>query len=127
MKSRNLMQSVCYALEGLCYALRTQRNMRIHMLVAIAVLFAAYGLKFSPPELAILLLTIFLVMGSELLNTALEATVDLCTPEYNHLARRAKNVAAGAVLAAAIIAVIVGCLLFAPHLLSLWTSVVKCH
>ena len=115
MKSRNLMQSIGYAWEGLCYAFQTQRNMRIHTVFAVLALLAAYALGLNTGELAILLLTIFLVMGAELFNTAIETTVDLCTSEYNYLARRAKNVAAAAVLVSAFMAVLIGCFLFGPH------------
>jgi len=120
VRTRNFIQSLSYALEGLRYALRSQRNMRIHALMALVVLFLAFILGFSPLELAILLLTIVLVLGAELLNTAIEATVDLCTEEYNYLAQRAKNVAAAAVLVCAFFAAAIGCFLFGPRAVALW-------
>ncbi len=116
------MQSIGYAWEGLCYAFQTQRNMRIHTVFAVLALLAAYALGLNTGELAILLLTIFLVMGAELFNTAIETTVDLCTSEYNYLARRAKNVAAAAVLVSAFMAVLIGCFLFGPHVVRIWIS-----
>ena len=87
--------------------------------MAAAALVAAYAGKFSRGEVVLLLVTITLVVGAELLNTAIEVTVDLISPEYNHLARVAKNVAAAAVLVTACNAVLVGILLFGPPLLKI--------
>ena len=114
-----VFRSFSYALEGLRYALLTQRNLRIHTVMAAAALVAAYAGKFSRGEVVLLLVTITLVVGAELLNTAIEVTVDLISPEYNHLARVAKNVAAAAVLVTACNAVLVGILLFGPPLLKI--------
>lgn len=91
----------------------------IHTVMAAAALVAAYAGKFSRGEVVLLLVTITLVVGAELLNTAIEVTVDLISPEYNHLARVAKNVAAAAVLVTACNAVLVGILLFGPPLLKI--------
>lgn len=119
MGIRGVFRSFSYALEGLRYALLTQRNLRIHTVMAAAALVAAYAGKFSRGEVVLLLVTITLVVGAELLNTAIEVTVDLISPEYNHLARVAKNVAAAAVLVTACNAVLVGILLFGPPLLKI--------
>lgn len=91
---------------------RTQSNMRIHILVALGVLAGAILLGASRVELGILLLTIAAVMVAEMINTAIESTVDLVTREYHPMARVAKHVAAGAVLLAAVAAVFVGYLIF---------------
>jgi len=119
MGIKGVFRSFSYALEGLRYALLTQRNLRIHTVMAAAALVAAYAGKFSRGEVVLLLVTITLVVGAELLNTAIEVTVDLISPEYNHLARVAKNVAAAAVLVTACNAVLVGILLFGPPLLKI--------
>ncbi|HHY37232.1 MAG TPA: diacylglycerol kinase family protein [Firmicutes bacterium] len=119
MGIKGVCRSFSYALEGLRYAYRTQRNIRIHTAVAAATLAAAWAGKFSRGEIILLLLTITLVVGAELVNTAIEVTVDLITPEYNRLARVAKNVAAAAVLVTAGNAVLVGILLFGPRLLTI--------
>jgi diacylglycerol kinase (ATP) len=119
MGIRGVFRSFSYALEGLRYALLTQRNLRIHTVMAAAALVAAYAGKFSRGEVVLLLVTITLVVGAELLNTAIEVTVDLISPEYNHLARVAKNVAAAAVLVTACNAVLVGILLFGHPLLKI--------
>ncbi|MFS8652990.1 MAG: diacylglycerol kinase [Limnochordia bacterium] len=93
-------------------AVRTQTTMRAHLLIAILVLLAATVLGVSRVELGIVVLTIALVMVAEMVNTALEAVVDLITEEYRPLARTAKHVAAGAVLLAAAASVVVGYLVF---------------
>lgn len=91
---------------------RTQPNMRIHILATLVVLAGAILLGVSRVELAILLLTIALVLVAEMINTAIESTVDLITQEYHEKAKVAKHVAAGAVLLAAVGAVFVGYLIF---------------
>lgn len=112
MKSRSLVESFDNALAGVIHALRTQRNFRIHCFMAVLVFLLGYFLPLSRVEMAVLILTIGLVLVAELVNTAVEATVDLVTAEYHHLAKIAKNVAAAAVLLAAGAAVAIGFLLF---------------
>lgn len=116
MKVRKLFDSFRYAIAGLVFTFRTQRNMRIHLIVAALVLVLAWGLGVKRYELFTLFITITLVLCLELINTAIEATVDLFTAEYHPLAKIAKNVAAGAVLLAAFNAVIVGVFIFWPYL-----------
>jgi len=93
--------------------------MRVHFLIALLVLMAAALLGVTRVELAILLLTIGLVMVAEMINTAIEAVVDLITQEYRLLAKTAKHVAAGAVLLAAAVAAFVGYLIFFTRLAAL--------
>ncbi|MED5020358.1 diacylglycerol kinase family protein [Paenibacillus chibensis] len=112
MKSDSLLESFAYAAEGVRYALRTQRNMRIHAAAAVAVITAAALLHLSWGRWVVLLLAITLVMAMELMNTALEAVVDLASPEVHPLAKAAKDAAAGAVLLSAIFAVAAGCIIF---------------
>lgn len=116
MEVRKLIDSFNYAIDGLIYALRTQRNMRIHFGLALVALILSVLLDVSKVELLILFFTISLVIITEMINTAVEAVVDLYTRRYHPLARIAKNVAAGAVLFAAINAVIVGYLIFVDDL-----------
>jgi diacylglycerol kinase len=104
------------ALSGMGYCLSTQRNMQVHMVVAVAVLVAAWLLKLSRLEWALLLFAISFVMAAEMFNTALERTVDLFVDNYHPLARLAKHIAAGAVLVSALNAAVVGVLIFLPHL-----------
>ncbi len=112
----NIFVSFKYAFAGLWYMLRTQRNARIHLAVAIAVVLMGLWLGVSQTEWAILALTIGVVLTAEALNTVAEAAVDLATMEYHPLAKVAKDVAAGAVLLMAIAAAIVGFLILGPPL-----------
>jgi diacylglycerol kinase len=98
------------------YVVRTQRNARIHLLVAFVVVALGLWLRLSRTEWAIIALTIGLVLAAEAFNTVAEAAVDLATAEYHPLAKNAKDVAAGAVLLMAIAAVVVGLLILGPPL-----------
>lgn len=112
MRSRSLLWSFDYAIRGIVYALRTQRNMRLHFLVSAAVFTAALALHVSGLELIALLFAVGLVLVAELINTAIESTVDLATETFDPLAAIAKDVAAGAVLVSAVTAVAVGYVVF---------------
>ncbi|WP_027625046.1 diacylglycerol kinase [Clostridium lundense] len=112
MKMKKLLDSFNYAIEGIVYAVRTQRNMRIHMIAALLVLTACFFYDISKMELLILLITITMVITAELINTAIECTIDTTTNYYHPLARIAKNVAAAAVLITAINALAVGYIVF---------------
>ena len=115
-KSTNLRQSFGYALEGLGYAFKTVRNMRIHLLFTLLVTIGGMIFKISRTEYFVCLVFIALVISLELVNTAIEEVVDLASPDINILAKRAKDVAAGAVLFASIIAFVVGCAIFIPRI-----------
>jgi len=101
-----------YAAEGIAAALKSERNMKIHLLAAVAVLLAAVYFGLPGRDVALLLVVISLVLAAELVNTALEALIDLVSPDWHPLAKKAKDTAAGAVLVTAIMALCVGCLLF---------------
>lgn len=116
MRSRSLLWSFDYAIQGVVYALRTQRNMRLHALAAGMVLLAALFFRIGGLELIALLFAIALVFLAELANTAIEATVDLATEGFDPAAKIAKDVAAGAVLVASINAVAVGYVVFFSRL-----------
>src|SRR6266700_5115469 len=105
-----------YALSGLWYALRTHRNARVHVGIATLVIIAGIVLRISAVEFAILFITISSVFTAEMLNTVFELCVDLASPTYHPLAKIAKDVAAGAVLLSAILAVVIGLFIFVPHL-----------
>ncbi|HHY42632.1 MAG TPA: diacylglycerol kinase family protein [Thermoanaerobacterales bacterium] len=111
-KSRTLSESFFYAISGIFYAVKTQRNIKIHFVAAALIIFFSFLLKLNNIELLILALTIALVLTAEMINTAIEIVVDMFTKEYHPLAKAAKNVAAGAVLISALSAVIVGYLIF---------------
>lgn len=116
MKSkRSILWSFNYAIEGLVWTLRTQRNMRVHVTIAVLVAVGSLLLGVSRSELVAVVFAISLVFVTELLNTAIEAAVDVATERYDPLAKTAKDVAAGAVLVAAINALVVAYLvLFDP-------------
>ena len=116
-KSKNLLQSFGYAFEGLGYALRTVNNLRIHLLFTVVVILGGMFFKISRMEYLVCLIFIALVISLELVNTAIEEAVDLSSPEINPIAKRSKDVAAGAVLFSAVIAFIVGCVIFIPKIL----------
>lgn len=113
----NLFTSFKYAWAGISYAFHTQRNFRIHTGVGTLALFLCWSLHVSNVEVAIICLTVGAVLVMELLNTALESLVDLTVGQtYHELAKIAKDCAAGAVLMAAIVAVLIAALIFAPPL-----------
>lgn len=116
MRSRSLLWSFNYAIEGIVYALRTQRNMRIHVSAGILVLVAALAFRIGRFEFLALLIAISFVLISELINTAIEAAVDVATSSPDPTAKIAKDVAAGAVFVAAINALVTGYVVFVGHL-----------
>jgi diacylglycerol kinase (ATP) len=116
MKVKKLLDSFNYALEGIIYSVRTQRNMRIHLVVALIILTACFFYDLSKIELLIILITITMVITAELFNTAIELAIDSTTNYYHPLAKLAKNAAAGGVLICAINAVAVGYIIFLDKL-----------
>lgn len=112
------IKSFYYALSGITYAVRTQKNMKIHTLALILVLTAGFWLELSGLEWSMVLIMVGIVIICEMLNTAMEALVDLETQNYHPLAKTAKDVAAGAVLIACILSVIIGLLIFVPKVLN---------
>jgi diacylglycerol kinase len=109
-------RSFFYAGRGLWYALRTQRNARVHVAFAVAAVALGVALRITPVEFAMIFVAITSVFIAEMFNTVAEACVDLATEEYHPLARIAKDVAAGAVLLSALLAVVIGLFVFIPHL-----------
>lgn len=118
MGRRPFDESFRFAWAGLRWAWQTQGNIRRHTLAAVLALVMAHVLELGPAERALLVLTIAVVITAELMNTAVEAVIDLCKPRYHPLAKRAKDVAAAAVLVAAMAAVAVGVFIFGPPLLN---------
>jgi undecaprenol kinase len=116
MKSKSsFIQSFSYAFEGIWTALKG-RNFNIIVVLGIVAVLMAFLLKFSPSEWVILLLTIDLVITAELLNTSIEAVVDLVSPEIREKAKIAKDVSVAGVLIASCFAVLVAILLFLPKI-----------
>ncbi len=109
---RGLCKSFVYAFRGLWYCIKNERNMRIHITAGLLILLFSFAYDLTRMGYAVLILTIGMVMVCELINTAIEALVNLGSPAYDSLARIAKDVAAGAVLLCAMAAVCVAVALF---------------
>jgi diacylglycerol kinase (ATP) len=107
-----IIESFNHAFEGIIHVLRTQRNMRIHFVVAAVVLILGLASNVSRIELIALLLAIAFVLIAEMVNTAIEGAIDVATTSFDPMAKLAKDIAAGAVLIATINAVAVGYLVF---------------
>jgi diacylglycerol kinase (ATP) len=111
----SLVESFNYAVEGIIHVLRTHRNMRIHFAAAVGVLILALWIGVDRMELVVLLLAIAFVLIAEMVNSAIEAAIDVATSSFDPLAKLAKDIAAGAVLIASVNAVAVGYLVFSGH------------
>ena len=112
-RAPTLLDSFNYAFEGIIHVLRTQRNLRIHFVIAAAVIAAAAALGVGRLEMIALLLAIAFVLVAEMVNSAIEGAIDVSTTSFDPNAKLAKDVAAGAVLIATVTAVAVGYLVFA--------------
>jgi len=112
MKSRSLIDSFRFALDGMVHVIRTHRHMRYHLVITMAVLVLSVLFRITKLELIMLLLVIALVLLAELFNTAIEVTIDLVTDTYHPLAKIAKDVGGAAVLVSSLTAVAVGALIF---------------
>ena len=116
MKMPTFIDSINHAITGITYALRTQRNIRIHLAAAVLVLLASLYLSISRVELLILLLTIGVILVAEMLNTAMEVALNYMISSFHPIVRIIKDLCAGAVLFATIIAVVIGYIVFSPRL-----------
>jgi diacylglycerol kinase len=112
-----IVRSFYFAFQGLFYLFRTQRNARIELVIGMIACGLGARLHISKIEWAVLVLMICVVLILEGLNTAIEAAVDLASPNFHPLARTAKDVAAGMVLIAAIGSIVIGLLIFGPKLI----------
>lgn len=114
-----LLKGFAYAFSGIWYCIRTQRNMQIHVTVALLVVILGAIVSLTWLEWIIVVLVIGAVMSLELVNTALETAIDRFSTERHPLAKIAKDTAAGAVLVMAIAAAVVGIIIFMPKLLDM--------
>ena len=121
-RDKRLVDSFNFAIEGLISALKNEKHMKVHILAAIIIVILAIIINASKVEILIISLSVSFVIITELVNTAVEAIIDLVSPERHPLAKLAKDVAAGAVLVAAINALCVGYLLFYDKLLDIFDS-----
>jgi len=122
LKPGHWLETVNCAIEGILWATQSQRHLRWHFLSAFGVLLAALLLRVTAIEIVLLVLMITLVLFAELINTALEVIVDLVSPDYHELARRAKDVAAGAVLVASAGAMVMGYFILSRYLFPIMES-----
>jgi diacylglycerol kinase (ATP) len=111
-RAPTILDSFNFAFEGIIHVLRTQRNLRIHFAVAVGVLITALIVDVTKMELISLLISVTFVLIAEMLNTAVEAAIDIATTSFDPMAKLAKDIAAGAVLIAAINALAVGYIVF---------------
>ena len=111
------LKSFIYATQGLRAAFKDQRNLKIQLLVALLVINAGFFFRIESWEWCVILICIGLVIGFELMNSAIESLVDLVTRERNPLAGKVKDIAAGAVLVVSISALIVGLIIFRKYIL----------
>lgn len=117
---RKLIDSFKYALEGVHFAFRNNQNLQIHIAIAILVAIMSIVFRINGFEMGILGVIILLVIAAEMINTSIEEMVDLITNEHRKEAKIAKDVAAGMVLVTAVGSIIVGILVFLPHILRLF-------
>ena len=116
MKPDNWVDSVNCAIEGILWSTSSQRHLRYHFFAAMIVLLLALLLGLSTLDFILLTFAVTLVLFAELINTAVEVVVDMISPEFHPLARRAKDVAAGSVLVASLGAFVMGFFIFSHYL-----------
>lgn len=116
---KKFINSFKYPISGFRYAYRNEQNLMVDISVAVLVVVLGFLFKISVTEWAILSLTVGLVICLELVNTAIEATVDLVTEKYHPLAKVAKDTSAAAVLVLAVVSIIEGLIIFLPKLISM--------
>ena len=128
MKSKKARQGIIQAfnaaIEGILYTFKSERNMKIHYLVAAIVLVASLFFDLTKVEMIVLIFSISLVVISEMFNTAIEKTIDMVTDTYHPLAKIAKDVAAGGVLIATLNSVVVGYIIFYDKLTDVSDSLI---
>jgi len=116
MKPKNWLESLNCAIEGILYVAKTQRHMRYHFMTAVVVLVLSLFLNLSWIEFSLLAFCITLVLFAEVINTAIEVTIDLISEEFHPLARIAKDVSAGAVLLAVTGSLTIGYVILSRHI-----------
>lgn len=116
MKNNNIISSFKYAFEGIFSSIKTERNLIIHTVIMTLVIIFGLIFKINRYEWFTCIILFIVVISSELFNTALELVVDIASPKINPLAKRAKDIAAGAVLITAIGAAIIGLWIFIPKI-----------
>lgn len=116
---KNLHKSLNYALEGIGYVIRHERNARIHLILAIFALALGFFLKVTDAQLAAIFFAVIIVFLAEIINTAFEKTLDILSPNHHPEVKIIKDIMAGAVLVAASGALIIGLIIYTPYILEL--------
>ena len=114
---KKIINSFKYAIEGFISSFKTERNMKIHILAMAVVIVLGLYMKLTTIEWCFIIVSIVLVIGAELLNTAIETLVDMVSPERNPKAKLVKDISAAAVLTLAVGAAIIGSIIFIPKIL----------
>ena len=125
MPCREWLKSANYAIEGVLHGAKTQKHLRYHFLSAAAVLFFSYMVGVSHTEFIIIALAVIIVLSAEMMNSAIEAVVDILSPEYSEKARIAKDIAAGAVLITAFGAAVLGYFMLSPYVETIFSEGVR--
>jgi len=121
-KNQSFYQSIKNALRGIKVSIASERNLKMQLMILMLVLILGWLLKFSAIDWAIIVLTSVSVLAVEMINTAIEMTIDMfCHNEFNLFAKKAKDVAAGAVLIVSIGAVIIGFIVIIPKIITIIT------
>mgnify|MGYP002542163266 FL=1 len=116
-KNKKLINSFKCAIQGIIQAIKTERNVKIHITIMILVIISGIVLKIAKQEWITCIILFGLVISLELVNSAIETTVDIAMPEINEKAKNAKDIAAGAVLISAISSAIIGLTIFIPKII----------
>lgn len=119
---RHWIKSANFAIEGILHGAKTQRHLRSHFFSAAAVLIASYTLGVTRIEFILLSLAVIIVLATEMMNSAIEAVVDLLSPEYSEKARIAKDIAAGAVFITAFGAAVLGYIIVLPYVTNIFSA-----
>ena len=116
-ENKKFLNSFKYAYRGIKEAFKSERNMKVHLFIMLSVIVLGFLFEISALEWIICLISFGLVISLEIINTSIETVVNLVSPKYNELAKRAKDLSAGAVLFNAIIAFILGIIIFLPKII----------
>jgi len=117
---KNRLKSFVYAFKGIKQVVVSQHNMWIHIVFALLAIALGFMFEINATEWIAIVLSIGLVLTAEIFNTAIESLVDLISPNFNEKAGKIKDIAAAAVLITAITAVIIGMIIFSPHIINLY-------
>lgn len=119
VKTKKLINSFKYAIEGIISSFKTERNMKLHVLAMTLVILLGFIIRLSRLEWIICIILFAIVIAGELFNTAIETTVDIAMPQRNEKAKLAKDISAGAVLIVAIGSLIIGGIIFIPKIIEI--------